>query len=134
MNRRVVNSPQEVHPSTLLKPRNGTHYTDPLTVAPAASKNLHPRPQFVPTLNLIPSAFPVRGRMQGWKSAKEGGSQGRISNIYRSKFSCLDGSGCNAKFAESEIRRFLDPKMFAAYDNIRTANEICKVFPTLGSV
>jgi hypothetical protein len=39
----------------------------------------------------------------------------------------MDGSGCKAPFAESEIRRFLEPKMFSAFDNLRTANEICEV-------
>lgn len=41
----------------------------------------------------------------------------------------MDGSECKARFAESEIRRFLDEKTLTAYEKLKITKELDEVFP-----
>ena len=43
----------------------------------------------------------------------------------------MDASGCTAPFEEAEIRRFLDPNAFIAFDKLRITNNIREVLSCL---
>ena len=40
------------------------------------------------------------------------------------KIVCMDQSGCKLSFPESELKRFLTPKLLSLYDKVRQAKEI----------
>ena len=40
------------------------------------------------------------------------------------KINCMDQSGCKAPFPESELRRFLSPKLLALYERVKQRKEI----------
>jgi hypothetical protein len=52
---------------------------------------------------------------------------------HRTVLVCFDGSGCSAPLSDKEIKKFLDPKTFQAFDNLRTDDEIKRVrLPSFG--